>query len=129
MISVKVRVRARFSVRSTTQRTVTHSVSRPEALAIAAVRLAMEDALTVPELSTSRDACALISRTTGGGGEDGGGTDGGSGEGGDCGLKIGGGGGGEGGSGGGGGEGGGEGGDGGDHDHTKLLIVMLCPPP
>ena len=112
MLRGKVRVRVRFGVRNTTRRTVTHSVSRPEALAIAAVRLAMEDALSVPEeLSTSRDACALISRTTGGGGEDGGGTDGGSGEGGDCGLKIGGGGGGEGGSGGGGGDGGGEGGE------------------
>ena len=110
MARVRFRACVRVRVRNAVQLTVTHSGSRPEAVAIAAVRVAMDDALTVPELPTSEDASAFIKRTTGGGGEDGGGTDGGSGEGGDCGLYIGGGGGGDGGDGGGKGEGGGEGG-------------------
>ena len=99
MARVRFRAWVRVRVRNAVQLTVTHSGSRPEAVAIAAVRVAMDDALTVPELPTSEDASAFIKRTTGGGGEDGGGTDGGSGEGGDCGLYIGGGGGGDGGDG------------------------------
>ena len=102
--------------------TVTHSGSRPDALAIAAVKLSMDDALTVPELSTSEEASAFIMRTTGGGGEDGGGTNGGSGEGGDCGLYIGGFGGGE---GDGGSEGGGCGGEGGGRGSSPAGISMM----
>ena len=65
---------------------VTHSGPRPEAEATAALRRAMDEALTVPELPTRSEAFAFMRRTTGGGGEEGGGTDGGSGEGGGCGV-------------------------------------------